>query len=236
MAALRASRLVWPAMPVIVATMPPICSDFAPSCVITAVTSLAESFSADIASLASRTDSTPSSATVRACPAAVLAAVALTALCSTPPATPSAELRADSASAACRSALVATSPTAVVISVTARPASCDEPAISSAAWSTVALASPIRPTRALRLPIIWLNPAPSRPISLSLVSAERTVRSPEAAASLISISAKIGRRQLRMMTKAITPAASVPISAAMMPSSRAVEAASSAWRTSVSRS
>src|SRR5438128_4496590 len=32
MAALSASRLVWPAMPVMVATMPPICSDFAPSC------------------------------------------------------------------------------------------------------------------------------------------------------------------------------------------------------------
>ena len=52
MAALSARRLVWPAMPVMVATMPPICSDFAPSWCIAAVTCAEDSRTWRMASVA----------------------------------------------------------------------------------------------------------------------------------------------------------------------------------------
>ena len=70
-AALSARRLVCPAMPVIVSTMPPICSDFAPSERIASFTARDESLTARIAVVAFSTDVMPSSETVRACSAAV---------------------------------------------------------------------------------------------------------------------------------------------------------------------
>jgi hypothetical protein len=58
-AAFSASRFVWPAMPVIVSTMPPICFDFAASCVIVSETASAESRTERIALSARSAASTP---------------------------------------------------------------------------------------------------------------------------------------------------------------------------------
>ena len=69
-AALSARRFVWPAIPVIVATIPPICSDFAPSWCIASVTCAEDSRTWRIACVAWATACSPASATSRAWAAA----------------------------------------------------------------------------------------------------------------------------------------------------------------------
>ena len=126
MAAFSASRLVWPAMPVIVSTMPPICSDLPESDWIASVISPVDARSASIALLACSAAATPSPATTAAC-----------AGCGTRLLGRRCGPRRHGAT--CCSAPAATSATAFAISPTARPASSEVVAICcDEAPSTVA--------------------------------------------------------------------------------------------------
>src|SRR3954468_15340715 len=129
MAAFSASRLVCWAMPVIVATMPSICSDLAPSSRIASVACSDESRTAPMASLAWATAPAPCSATSRAAVAASAVCWALSAPAALAVATSSVASLACSTARTWRSAPWATSPTADAISPTARPASSEVVAI-----------------------------------------------------------------------------------------------------------
>jgi hypothetical protein len=136
-AALRASRFVWPAMPVIVSTMPPTCSDFAARPVIASLTADDASCTDAIACAACAAASTPASAAVRV-------SVATSAVASV-------ELLAVSTMRTCRSAPDATSETAFAISPTARPASSEVDAICCDALESWPAATSICPTS----PVSW---------------------------------------------------------------------------------
>jgi len=122
-AAFSASRFVWPAMPVIVSTMPPICSERAERLVIALSTAPEASRTACIVSDAFVAAAMPSSAAALA-----------------EPATPTLSSVDDLACATIctwRSAPCATSPTAFAISPTARPASSEVDAICAEAAATL---------------------------------------------------------------------------------------------------
>jgi hypothetical protein len=112
MAAFSASRFVCSAMPVIVSTIPPICSLLAPSWRIAPMACSEASRTAVIASVAPRTASAPSWATRRASWAAAAVSCAVPDDCVVAVATPSTSERADSTLRTWRSAPAATSLTA----------------------------------------------------------------------------------------------------------------------------
>src|SRR4051812_5957199 len=205
MAAFSASRFVCSAMPVIVATMPSICSDFAPSSRMASVACTELSRTAPMASEAWATAPAPRSATSRAAIAAAVVSCALPVLMALAVATSSEATFACSTARTWRSAPSATSLTAEAISPTARPASSDVVAICCDAAETLPAddeTSPIRAARLLRLSVyadrdstvfvrISLNaratsPTSSRPgFSISGVSGSAaTVRSPWASAGM----------------------------------------------------
>src|SRR3954468_11377085 len=146
MAALSASRFVCSAMPVIVATMPSICSDLAPSWRIASVACRELSRTAAIASDACATAPAPRSATSRAATAAAVVSCALPALAALAVTTSSEASLACSTARTWRSAPWATSPTADAISPTARPASSEVVAICCEAADRVCADDDTLPT------------------------------------------------------------------------------------------
>ena len=148
-------------MPVIVSTMPPICSDFAASSRITASTTDDESRTPRTASVARSAALTPPSATVRAPSAVVALSSARRALSCTRSAISSAARRASSSMRICRSAPCATSPTARAISSTALPTSVELVAICVADSLSAVLAPLILPTS-------WATAATARPLERRL--------------------------------------------------------------------
>ncbi len=163
-AALSASRFVWPAIPVIVSTMPPICSDFAASSPIACVTEPVDSRTAFIASDASWAAATPSRAALRASSACEAVSCA--------------ERRASSTIFTWRSAPEATFETALAISPIARPAWSELAAICCDVLEKPAEAAWISPTIRRMLSARSANATPST--SRSEAGSKVVVRSPDA--------------------------------------------------------
>ena len=164
MAAFSASRLVWPAMPVIVSTMPPICSDFAASWLMASTTWADDSLTAAMALSACSAAETPWSATSRARSAA--------------PVDSSADSRVVCIICTWRSAPSATSCTARAISSTARLVSSDVEDICCDA-ALIVCAAPDTSFTIVRRPAAMVRKAvPST--SRSDFGSISTVRSPSA--------------------------------------------------------